>query len=151
MRHRNLGTTGMRVSELGYSAWGIGGAGWVGADDAESRRALEAAIERGVNFIDTARGYGDSERIVGEVVRAGLPTQPLVPPCGDWMAVCWAWSQTSGQPSAPLPEESDVPSAFAGYLAEEAAPGEVGVARLDHAVRVALGIGQDDVALLKAL
>jgi aryl-alcohol dehydrogenase-like predicted oxidoreductase len=65
MRYRNLGRTGQRVSELGYGAWGIGGAGWVGADDAESRRALERAIELGVNFIDTARGYGDSERMVG--------------------------------------------------------------------------------------
>ena len=59
----------MRVSELGYGAWGIGGAGWVGADDNESLRALERAIELGVNFIDTARGYGESERLVGQVVR----------------------------------------------------------------------------------
>jgi aryl-alcohol dehydrogenase-like predicted oxidoreductase len=59
----------MLVSEIGYGAWGIGGAGWVGAEDDESIRALHRAIELGVNFIDTARGYGDSERIVGAVVR----------------------------------------------------------------------------------
>lgn len=69
MRYRELGKTGLKVSELGYGAWGIGGAGWVGAEDDESLRALERAIELGVNFIDTARGYGESERLVGEVVR----------------------------------------------------------------------------------
>lgn len=69
MEYRELGRTGLKVSELGYGAWGIGKAGWVGADDDESVRALERAIELGVTFIDTARGYGESERIVGQVVR----------------------------------------------------------------------------------
>lgn len=70
MEHRRLGRTGLEVSALGYGAWGIGGAGWVGAEDDESLRALERAIDLGVNFIDTARGYGESERLVGQVVRA---------------------------------------------------------------------------------
>lgn len=69
MHYRELGRTGMEVSTLGYGAWGIGGAGWVGAQDDESLRALERAVELGVNFIDTARGYGESERLVGDVVR----------------------------------------------------------------------------------
>jgi aryl-alcohol dehydrogenase-like predicted oxidoreductase len=69
MRYRPLGETGLQVSELGYGAWGIGRSLWVGADDDESVRALRRAIELGVNFIDTARGYGESERIVGQVVR----------------------------------------------------------------------------------
>ena len=69
MEYRPLGSTGIEVSALGYGAWGIGGAGWVGAQDEESLRALHRAIELGVNFIDTARGYGDSERLVGQVVR----------------------------------------------------------------------------------
>ena len=42
---------------------------WIGAQEDESVRALHRAIELGVNFIDTARGYGESERIVGQVVR----------------------------------------------------------------------------------
>jgi len=42
---------------------------WIGAAEDESIRALHRAIELGVNFIDTARGYGESERIVGRVVR----------------------------------------------------------------------------------
>ena len=69
MQHRPLGKTGLPVSEIGYGAWGIGGSGWIGAQEDESVRALHRAIELGVNFIDTARGYGESERIVGQVVR----------------------------------------------------------------------------------
>ena len=69
MRYRPLGKTGLSVSEIGYGAWGIGGSMWIGAREDESVAALRLAIERGVNFIDTARGYGESERIVGKVVR----------------------------------------------------------------------------------
>ena len=71
MEYRPLGNTGMELSAIGYGAWGIGQAQWIGADDDESIRALRRAIEEGVNFIDTARAYGDghSERLVGEVVR----------------------------------------------------------------------------------
>ena len=72
MEHRRLGRTGLEVSEVGYGAWGIGGKGWLGAEDDESVRALERALDLGLNFIDTALGYGDghSEQLVGEVVRA---------------------------------------------------------------------------------
>jgi aryl-alcohol dehydrogenase-like predicted oxidoreductase len=69
VQYRPLGKTGLPVSEIGYGAWGIGGSGWIGAQEDESVRALRRAIELGVNFIDTARGYGESERIVGAVVR----------------------------------------------------------------------------------
>lgn len=74
MRYRTLGKTDLNVSELGYGAWGIGGTGWVGADDNESLRALRRAVELGVNFIDTAYGYGDghSERLVGTAAREAV-------------------------------------------------------------------------------
>lgn len=70
MRYRQLGRTGLEVSEVGFGAWGIGG-GWGSTSDDESVRALHRAIDRGVTFIDTAHGYGHghSERIVGSVVR----------------------------------------------------------------------------------
>ena len=58
MIQRTLGKTALRISVLGYGAWGIGGSMWIGADDDESLRALRRAIELGVNFIDTAAGYG---------------------------------------------------------------------------------------------
>jgi aryl-alcohol dehydrogenase-like predicted oxidoreductase len=72
MRYRRLGKTGFTVSEVGFGAWGIGGSFWKGSRDEESRAALHAAIDAGVNFIDTALVYGDghSERLVGEVVRS---------------------------------------------------------------------------------
>jgi aryl-alcohol dehydrogenase-like predicted oxidoreductase len=71
MRYRKLGRTGIEVSEIGYGAWGIGGAQWGGADDDESLHALHRAIDLGLNFIDTALAYGEgrSERLVGQVVR----------------------------------------------------------------------------------
>jgi aryl-alcohol dehydrogenase-like predicted oxidoreductase len=69
MEYRALGRTGLTVSEIGYGAWGIGASNWVGAREDESVAALRRALELGVNFIDTARGYGESERIVGRVVR----------------------------------------------------------------------------------
>jgi aryl-alcohol dehydrogenase-like predicted oxidoreductase len=68
MEYRELGRTGIRVSEIGYGAWGIGGGGGGAAQEDESVRALHAAIEAGVTFIDTARGYGESEREVSTVI-----------------------------------------------------------------------------------
>lgn len=69
VRYRTVGRSGLSVSEIGYGAWGIGESSWVGATEDESVRALHRAIDLGVNFIDTARLYGESERIVGRVVR----------------------------------------------------------------------------------
>jgi len=71
MEYRALGRTGMHVSAVSFGAWGIGGSAWGGADDGESMRALHAAIDAGVNFIDTADVYGDgrSERLVARLHR----------------------------------------------------------------------------------
>jgi aryl-alcohol dehydrogenase-like predicted oxidoreductase len=71
MRYRRLGRTGLEVSELGYGAWGIGGSQWLGAEDDESLKALHAAIDEGLTFVDTALAYGrgHSEELVGQVVR----------------------------------------------------------------------------------
>jgi aryl-alcohol dehydrogenase-like predicted oxidoreductase len=71
MRYRSLGKTGFEVSEIGYGAWGIGGSMWLGAKDEESIKALNRAIDLGLNFIDTALVYGDghSESLVGGVVK----------------------------------------------------------------------------------
>jgi aryl-alcohol dehydrogenase-like predicted oxidoreductase len=71
MSYRTLGRTGLSVSSLGYGTWGVASAMWVGTDEDEAARALRAAIDAGVNFIDTALAYGEgrSERLVGKVVR----------------------------------------------------------------------------------
>jgi len=72
MKYRTLGRTGIEVSEIGFGAWGIGGVQWTGGDDEEAKRALNLAIDQGLNFIDTALAYGEghSERLVGEVARS---------------------------------------------------------------------------------
>jgi aryl-alcohol dehydrogenase-like predicted oxidoreductase len=92
MQYRRLGRTGFHVSEMGYGAWGIGGALWQGSDDRESLLALRHAIGLGLNFIDTALAYGDghSEQLVGQVVREHqhkIYVASKVPPKNDlWPA-----------------------------------------------------------------
>jgi len=92
MRYRKLGRTGDEVSEIGYGAWGIGKGLWHGAEDSESLRALHRAVDEGVNFIDTALGYGDghSERLVSQVLREReerIYVATKVPPKnGSWPA-----------------------------------------------------------------
>ena len=84
MFKRPLGKTGLMVAEIGYGAWGIGGAQWIGAEDTESTRALERYLELGGNFIDTALAYaeGHSEKLVGEVARRnpGTVVASKIPP-----------------------------------------------------------------------
>jgi aryl-alcohol dehydrogenase-like predicted oxidoreductase len=68
MNYRPLGRTGFNVSEVSFGAWAIGG-GWGHVDDATSMKTLHAAVDAGVNFIDTADVYGDgrSERLVAQL------------------------------------------------------------------------------------
>ena len=84
MFKRPLGKTGLMVAEIGYGAWGIGGAQWIGAEDAQSTRALERYLELGGNFIDTALAYaeGHSERLVGDAARRnpGTVVASKIPP-----------------------------------------------------------------------
>ncbi len=70
MLYRKLGRTNFEVSEIGYGAWGIGGKQWLGASDQGSLKAIELAVERGVNFFDTALAYneGHSERLLARVL-----------------------------------------------------------------------------------
>jgi aryl-alcohol dehydrogenase-like predicted oxidoreductase len=84
MRYRRFGRLDWKVSEVGYGMWGIGG--WAGADDEESFRSLQRAVDLGCNFFDTAWAYGDgrSEKLLGKLVRANpgkrLYTATKIPP-----------------------------------------------------------------------
>ncbi len=71
MKSRPLGSTGYRVSEIGFGGWGLGGEMWRGVDDAEGRKALREAVEQGITFFDTALAYGagHSERVIGETLK----------------------------------------------------------------------------------
>jgi aryl-alcohol dehydrogenase-like predicted oxidoreductase len=70
MEYRTFGRTGWQVSEVGFGAWAIGGS-WGNVSEADAIDALHAAIDMGVNFIDTADVYGDgrSERLIAQVLK----------------------------------------------------------------------------------
>jgi aryl-alcohol dehydrogenase-like predicted oxidoreductase len=92
MQYRKFGKSGLEVSEIGYGGWGIGGAMWQGATDAESIKALNQAVDLGVTFIDTALAYGKghSEKLVGKIVREckkQIYVATKIPPKnGEWPA-----------------------------------------------------------------
>jgi aryl-alcohol dehydrogenase-like predicted oxidoreductase len=75
VQYRPLGSSGLRVSEIGFGSWGIGGltpgpTSYGRTEDAVSRRALQEALDRGINFFDTSSVYGDghSEELLGEAL-----------------------------------------------------------------------------------
>ena len=70
MQLRRLGKTGYEVSEIGFGAWAIGGS-WGATNDTESMAAMNAAVDAGITFFDTADVYGDghSERLVAQLLR----------------------------------------------------------------------------------
>ena len=71
MRYRWLGNTGLRVSEVGFGAWAIGGKWWGPQDDTDSKLALHQALDMGCSFIDTAWVYGNghSEKLIASVIQ----------------------------------------------------------------------------------
>lgn len=76
MQYKPFAKSELKLSLLGFGAWGIGKTMWIGAEDKESKQALHKAIELGVNFFDSALVYGNghSEKLIGEVEReAGKP------------------------------------------------------------------------------
>lgn len=70
MKYRTLGRTGWDVAAVSMGCWAIGGS-WGAVDDDESMAALHRAVERGINFFDTADVYGDgrSERLLAQLAR----------------------------------------------------------------------------------
>ena len=70
MQYQEFGKTGLRVSKLCLGTWGIGGAGWDSYSDESRMDAIKAALEGGINFIDTAPAYnaGKAECYVGETL-----------------------------------------------------------------------------------
>jgi aryl-alcohol dehydrogenase-like predicted oxidoreductase len=68
MKYRRLGRTEWEVSEISFGAWAIGG-GWGSVDEGQALAALHKAVDLGVNFFDTADGYGDgrSERLLARL------------------------------------------------------------------------------------
>jgi len=70
MRYKKLCKNGPDVSVIGFGAWGISGKDWGKTDDKISETAIHAALDSGVNFIDTADVYGEghSDRLIKKVL-----------------------------------------------------------------------------------
>jgi len=79
MRHRTFGRTGFTTTDIGFGAWQIGGA-WGDVSKADGRAALNAALDAGMTFIDTADVYGDgrSEKIIADVLKDRGGARPMV-------------------------------------------------------------------------
>lgn len=79
MKTRLLGNNGFEASVIAFGAWAIGGWKWGGSDIRASVEAVHAALDAGVNFIDTAAvyGFGLSEKIVGEAI-VGRPRGEII-------------------------------------------------------------------------
>jgi aryl-alcohol dehydrogenase-like predicted oxidoreductase len=70
VHQRNLGKTGLRVSEMALGTWGLSGDGYGPVDEQEQERVIERALDMGISLIDTADSYGGGrmERLLGRVL-----------------------------------------------------------------------------------
>ncbi len=70
MQQRDFGSTGVKVSEIGFGGWSIGEPQWGSPDVKGSIAAIETALEAGVSFFDTAQeyGHGKSEEVFGQIL-----------------------------------------------------------------------------------
>src|SRR5580704_12218534 len=71
LEYTQIQDTNLVSSRIALGTWAMGGWMWGGSDEKESIRTIHAALDQGINLIDTAPvyGYGRSEEIVGEAVR----------------------------------------------------------------------------------
>src|SRR5579863_8767338 len=87
MEKRQLGNSDLRVTTLGIGAWAIGGGGWNGSmgpqNEADSIPAIHAALDHGLNWIDTAAlyGLGHSEEIVARALKGRTPRPYVFTKC----------------------------------------------------------------------
>lgn len=80
MEKRRLGTSDLHITPVGFGAWAIGGNwafGWGDQDDGDSVAAIRRALERGINWIDTAHayGWGHSESVVAQALADIAPSE----------------------------------------------------------------------------
>ena len=94
-------STGDTIGRLGFGAMGF--AGWFGQQsEAEHIRALHYALDQGIDFIDTARAYGESESIVGRGLEQWTGRRPFVATKVEGLAGGPQWS-------TPVPVELSLP------------------------------------------
>jgi aryl-alcohol dehydrogenase-like predicted oxidoreductase len=68
MRYRNLHGTNLNLSELGFGTWTVSTGWWGNYTDDQARDLIRVAIDLGVNYIDTAPSYADSEEMIGRAL-----------------------------------------------------------------------------------
>ncbi len=92
MKRRQLGQSGILASTIGLGTWAIGGWMWGGQGEREAVRAIHAALDAGVDLIDTAPiyGFGRSEEIVGAAIHDRRDQVVLATKCG------LVWDRTDG-------------------------------------------------------
>jgi aryl-alcohol dehydrogenase-like predicted oxidoreductase len=87
METRQLGNSDLKITTLGIGAWAIGGAGWAGSmgpqNEDDSVPAIHAALDRGLNWIDTAAlyGLGHSEEVVARALKGRTPRPYVFTKC----------------------------------------------------------------------
>ena len=99
MKERCLGKTGLRVSEIGFGGWPIGGRSYGPVWDTDSLDALEAAWDSGVNFFDTADVYGEghSEELLGSFLKGKPRNRVVIATKGGWDFYQGAHKKNFGQ------------------------------------------------------
>ncbi len=113
MLKRSLGKSGIEASAVAFGAWAIGGWKWGGSDDNEAVRAIHAAIDQGIDFIDTAPiyGFGHSEEVVGRAIADRRDKVVLASKCGmRWDAKVgrYFFSHQMDTPAGPKPVDIHV-------------------------------------------
>ena len=122
MHYTDFAVSGRLVSRLGFGAMGF--AGWFGEQSEEEHiRALLLALERGVNFVDTARAYGASERILGEALRQWRGPAPFIATKVEGLAGITQWG-------TPVPAEHAFPKGQV-IASCETSLREMGLERID--------------------
>jgi len=87
MQTKKLGSSDMHITPIGIGAWAIGGGGWAFGwgpqDDNDSIAAIHAALDRGINWIDTAAvyGLGHSEEVVARALKNRSPKPYVFTKC----------------------------------------------------------------------
>ena len=106
MQYRTLGKTGFNISEISLGTWQVGGKWGSGFDHKLADEIINTAIDKGVNFIDTADVYetGESETAVGRVVRSRSEEVFVATKCGRQIS--------------PHNNENYTPRALRGYVEE---------------------------------
>lgn len=86
MKYRNLGNTGLKVSEIGLGTWALSGSGYGPVSKDESEKVIENALDLGINFIDTADLYGNGycESLIGNILSRRKDRDTLIATKFGW-------------------------------------------------------------------